>query len=565
VLLATVSDFDQYGLVNSGIHITFTQAGSTPDQNNIRLRNVSNGFYFQDDWRIRKNVTLHSGLRWDYDTEFPSKTDLSPRLGVAWSPNAKTVFSASWGIFYDHFRIGVSRDIPAFGGAAVSVFQDISFPRLFYGDPSQAPLLGGLCLSPNLTDAQIALSGASCAAIPGQQLYGIDHLNSVVSAGHASLPANAIVTLDTVTALTGLTAQQFADQASASVGQTSGFFYWGRAGNLSDGFLGEPAFRPPIAVDAKFRTPFTRSFHAGLQREVGRGLAAYGDYFHKDIRNILGVRLTNLAFEARMPGLTGETQPGTGDQPISTYGPWYNGNYDAVIVGLRKPTIGRFTFDANYTFTHAIDNLLSSSLYSNVQTGLGVRLTAFGSTTDCFVGIPPVVMDPVSGQTNAKGSFIASNGNPVPQAGKYYYGPELDRGPSDLAFTHTFSANGILQLPKQFQVSAIFRAQSGFHYSRSLTNAAPDVDGDGIPASIDYTAGRNHFVAPPLVNLDARLSKWFQLGDHVRLEALIEYFNVFNRANPAQIQTAAQGPARFGTVTQFLPGREGQVGIKLEF
>jgi hypothetical protein len=222
-------------------------------------------------------------------------------------------------------------------------------------------------------------------------------------------------------------------------------------------------------------------------------------------------------------------------------------------------------FDASYAFANAQDNLLSSSLVSSVQTGLGVRLTAFNSTTDSFVGIPTVVTDPVSGQTNAHGPFIASNGNPVPQAGKYYYGPNLDRGPSDLTYTHTFSANGIWELPKQFQISAIFRAQSGFHYSRSFTNVAPDVDGDGIPASNDFTVGRNHFVAPPFVNLDARLSKWFQLGEHVRVEGLIEYFNVFNRANPSAIQTAAEDPVRFGTVTQVLPGREGQVGIKIEF
>ena len=222
-------------------------------------------------------------------------------------------------------------------------------------------------------------------------------------------------------------------------------------------------------------------------------------------------------------------------------------------------------FDVNYTFAHAIDNLLSPTLNSSVQTGLGVRLTAFSSTTDSFVGVPPVVTDAVSGRTNAKGPFVASNGNPVPQAGKFYYGPNLDRGPSDLAYTHTFSANGIFQLPRQFQISGIFRAQSGFHYSRNFTNDAPDVDGDGIPASNDFTVGRNHFVAPPFINLDARLSKTFSFGDHLKLEALIEYFNLFNRANPAGIQTIAEGPVRFGTVIQFLPGREGQVGIKLEF
>jgi len=39
--------------------------------------------------------------------------------------------------------------------------------------------------------------------------------------------------------------------------------------------------------------------------------------------------------------------------------------------------------------------------------------------TDSFVGVPPLVVDPVSRQTNANGSFIASNGNPVPQAGRF--------------------------------------------------------------------------------------------------------------------------------------------------
>jgi hypothetical protein len=226
---------------------------------------------------------------------------------------------------------------------------------------------------------------------------------------------------------------------------------------------------------------------------------------------------------------------------------------------------GKFTFDVNYTYAHAIDNLLSSSLISDVQTGLGVRLTAFASTADSFVGVPPVVTDPNTGQTNANGPFIASNGNPVPQAGKYYYGPNLDRGPSDLASTHTFSAYGLFELPKGFQISAIFRAQSGFHYSRTFSNDAPDVDGDGIPASNDFTVGRNHFVAPPFVNLDVRLSKWFRLRDRFRLETLIEFFNTFNRANPLQLQTAANSPIPFGKVTQVLPGREGQVGVKIEF
>ena len=72
-------------------------------------------------------------------------------------------------------------------------------------------------------------------------------------------------------------------------------------------------------------------------------------------------------------------------------------------------------------------------------------------------------------------------------------------------------------------------------------------------------------MAPPFINLDTRLAKWFRLGDRARMEGLIEFFNLFNRTNPSQIQTAAEGPVHFGTVTQVLPGREGQVGIRIEF
>ena len=82
-----------------------------------------------------------------------------------------------------------------------------------------------------------------------------------------------------------------------------------------------------------------------------------------------------------------------------------------------------------------------------------------------------------------------------------------------------------------------------------------------FPASVDLAAGRNHFVAPPFVNLDARLSKRFRLGDRLRLEPLIEVFNVFNRANPGEVQTAANAPVPFGTVTQVHATTEVPTGV----
>jgi hypothetical protein len=563
-LFATTSDFGQFGPVNSGVYVLTTVAGPTPQDHLIRLRNNYDGLFAQDDWKIEKTLMLNLGVRWDYDSRFPNRTNFSPRLGFAWSPTPKTVLSASWGIFSDNFRIGLARDIPGFGGANLFRDQTISFPRLFYGDPSSLPQLFGLCPSPVLTDAQIRASGATCPT-PGLPFFGVDHLNPVVAAGHAAIPLNAVVGQSNVQALTGLTAQQFADAASTAVSKQPGFFFWGGFGNLTMNFPVPKVYLIPVTVDPGFKTPYTRAFHFGVQREITTNSVILGDYYHRDIRNMLGVRTTNLAFEARIPGHTGELQPSTGTRPILSYGPWFQGRYDAISIGIRKRMSKCFTMEASYTWTNAGDNALHSSFVSEVQTGLGAGFLGANGPTDSFVGVPPLVADPVTKQTNASGQFIASNGNPVPQAGKFYNGANLDRGPSDLALNHTLLLDGMVELPWQFEAGGIFRAQSGFHFTDSALVPA-DVDGDGLRNGVDFMAGRNHFQAPGYANLDARFSKRFAIAERVRLQAIFEFFNLLNRANPAaveQFQNVSSTP--LGKPLQYLPGREGQVGLRIEF
>jgi hypothetical protein len=562
-LFATTADFSQFGPVNSGVYVLRTVAGLTPDDNAIRLRNNYNGLFAQDDWRLSKTVTLNLGLRWDYDSRFPNPANFSPRVGVAWSPSPRTVISASWGMFYDNFRLGLARDVPGFGGADLFRNQTISFPRLFYGDPTTVPRLGGLCPSSVLTDAQIAASGATCSSA-GSPLLGVDHLNSVVAPGHAPISSNAVVNLGNIQALTGLSPQQFADAASAAVGHQPGFFFWGGFGNLTMNFIPPSIFALPITVDPGFKTPFTRAFHVGVQREIASNIVFVADYYHRDIRNLLGVRTTNLAFEARIPGFTGELQPGTGGRPILSYGPWYRGRYDAISAGIRKRLSKRFTLDAFYTWTNAFDNAFNSSLVSEVQIGLGAGSLAGKGPTDSFVGVPTLVKDPVTGRANANGAFIASNGNPVPQAGKFYNGPNLDWGPSDMALNHTLLLDGVVQLPWRFEVSGIFRAQSGFHFTGSPPTPA-DVDGDGVLNGVDFLAGRNHFRAPGYFNLDMRFSKRFVIRERVRIKAIVEFFNLLNRANPAGVEQFESVATPLGKALQFLPGREGQVGLRVEF
>jgi hypothetical protein len=145
-------------------------------------------------------------------------------------------------------------------------------------------------------------------------------------------------------------------------------------------------------------------------------------------------------------------------------------------------------------------------------------------------------------------------------------GPDLDEGPSSLALDHIFQVNGLVNLPWQFQISGIFRAQSGFHFSR-FDDQNRDPDGNGNFNGIDFTAGRNAFTAPPFVNLDLRFAKRFDVGDRVKVQVLFEFFNLLNRGNPRQVSNRDTVPSQpFGTAIEpFLPGREGQVGLRIEF
>lgn len=64
--------------------------------------------YFQDDWRVRPNLTISPGLRLETQTGISDHADLAPRIAVAWGVGSgkgspKWVVRAGSGIFYDRF------------------------------------------------------------------------------------------------------------------------------------------------------------------------------------------------------------------------------------------------------------------------------------------------------------------------------------------------------------------------------------------------------------------------------------------------------------------------------
>jgi outer membrane receptor protein involved in Fe transport len=589
-LFATVDDFNTFGPINSGLNLITLQGGPTPADNIVNVKDNYTGLFVQDDWKVTSKITVNAGLRWDYDSTFPNKKDFSPRIGVAWAPNSKTVINASFGVFYDQFREGVARDIPGFGGANIQRERLLSFPRLFYGNPTTLTSLfqtlgrPTVCVANNMTQAQVTASGATCPNGLGTTLYGIDYLNNVVAPGHAPIPANTAVNMANIQQLSGYTPDQFLVAADAAVANLAGtdssitvpanYWSYDPFGNLTTiGGINGTAGQVPISVDPGFKVPHTLGYHVGVQRELSSDMVVTADYFHKDIRDITTVRATNLAFEARLDGFANELVPGTGPKRIESFGPWGSGTYDGFTVGFQKRMSRHFTVQASYTYAHAVDDVLNSTLASEIQTGEGVNFLAISGLSDSFVGKVPTVTDPDTGQINTSSAFIDSVGNYVPKAGTFYNGAKVDKGPSDLALTHTFLVHSIVQLPWKFELAGIFRAQSGFPFGVSPADGGPDFDGDGLfnGAGLFINGlgnplyARNSQNAPAFVNIDLRIAKRFNLGERVKAQVLFEMFNLFNRDNPAAVQGLEGGTPSLGSPLQYLPGREGQIGVRFDF
>jgi len=572
-LFATQPDYQQFGPINSGFFLLLTIGGLTPQANQIKLRNNFDGLWLQDDWKVLRNLTINGGVRWDYDSAFKKTDNVSPRVGFAWSATPKTVVRGSFGLFYDHFRMGLVRDIPGFGGADIRESQPLSFPRLFYGVPTIAPALFGLCLSQTRTDAQLVTQpdfcippGAFFKGFPGEpSQFGVDHLSNV---GTTPIPANSVVNVGNVQQLSGLSPSAFLTAADAAIGAPNNFWFWGPFGTLSFNVSQPGNF--PVTVDPSFSTPYTRSYTLGVQRQLSNDWVVSLDYYHKDIINILGVRETNLPFAARLDNSGGNLVQTNG------FGPWYGGRYDAGVLSFQKRMSKRFTLGGSYAYVSENDDALNSNLGTSAIGG------GNGFPTDSFRGTPPVVTDPgitdpttgkvicAGGATNATSSFTACNGNYVPKAGVFYNGALLDKGSSDFALRNTFEAHGLLDLPWKIQFSSLFRGQSGFRYTQSAL-VPLDQDGNNNFNGRDLKTGRNAFQAPRFVNMDMRIAKTFRINERVNLQGMFEFFNLFNSANPAAININQNhtplnpGEPIFGSVAEYLPGREGQFGLRLEF
>jgi outer membrane receptor protein involved in Fe transport len=75
-----------------------------------RVHDWMTGVFVQDSWRVRPDLTLNLGLRYENQTFTDDDNNFAPRVGFAWNPggHSSTVVRGSYGVFYSEIRANLA-------------------------------------------------------------------------------------------------------------------------------------------------------------------------------------------------------------------------------------------------------------------------------------------------------------------------------------------------------------------------------------------------------------------------------------------------------------------------
>ncbi|MGC2290330.1 MAG: TonB-dependent receptor, partial [Candidatus Acidiferrales bacterium] len=428
------------------------------------------GFYAQDQWRLKPSLTLNYGLRYDFETGLSKQINghyngVQPRVGLAWSPDGKTVVRAGFGLFDDRYNL--------------------SF--LFITQPQRPVIIPGEAL-PGIRQ------GANTATWVLNQL----------TPGAFGLPADAAKTL----VLTG---------------------------QVPDQFITGPC--PPSCtagagmVQHNSKIPYSEQANIEIDRQITNGLTVSAGYLWVSAHHLVRAENLNVCppFGAAAGTTVPSVTPGTPACPPAEMPPsawptgkafFYNGlnpggspaysnagllyytdntgnsNYNGLTLQLTEKFNRIFTLNANYTWSHTFDDGTFTTFVSTPQDLYDRKLEYANSNQD------------------VRQRFVAN------------FSIE---GPKDSIFRNfTFSNIVTLQTPRPFTLFVGFDANGD-------TN--PVTDRVGL-------SPRNSYYGDDLYSWDLRLARYFPIKERMRLDLMVDAFNVLNRPNVDEV-TSVYGAAVF--------------------
>jgi len=317
-------------------------------------------------------------------------------------------------------------------------------------------------------------------------------------------------------------------------------------------FAGAGATPSPRQMNQNLVTAYAEQINFGVQHELKSNWVLDVGYI-----GTLGHKLTGVVdlntFAGRLaPGLqTRRINPNIGSD--NARGNYYNSNYSALQVRLTKRMSQGLQFDANYTWSHALDfvsdafnnkaggdyrpedNYNRQLEYGNADFDVRNRFVA-----DFVWQLPWAKQNKLLGGWSLNGTFIWQSGSPFTvfdsAVDSNFDGRFNDRGTyigggniSNAVNHNTSAANGYLN-PTMF----------------IPTNATGTVPVDGLLA-------RNAVFGPGYINNDLSMQKNFKLNERFTLQVVVSAFNIWNHQN--FLMVPLQGTQQGGDISNPLFGQ----------
>jgi outer membrane receptor for ferrienterochelin and colicin len=92
--------FANLGTFEAGLPTQYTQRFGDPA---VSFNHYQAGWYVQDDFRVRKNLTISYGMRQEIQSHVNDKLNIAPRFGFVWSPkkDGSITIRGGAGMFFD--------------------------------------------------------------------------------------------------------------------------------------------------------------------------------------------------------------------------------------------------------------------------------------------------------------------------------------------------------------------------------------------------------------------------------------------------------------------------------
>lgn len=518
-----------------GLPDEYLQFGRAPS--NIRTHNIAG--FFQDEWKVRRNLTLTLGIRYEYSSP---KIDLQGRS----------------------FSLGLGQQSTVFSGAPKGLLfpGDANAPKgsNFPDKNDWAPRLG-FAWDPK-GDGKMSIRGGG--GVFFDILKGEDNLQFN---GQAPFFGAADLFFDPLSANPTKPSNYLSDPYGAT-GQPNPFPSRPPAPNIN---FNDAGFLPfggggVFFVDPHLRTPYIYQYNLSVQREIMHDTTLEVSYIGSSSHKLTGLVDANPF----LPGTKTRrfnAQPGGSSSAFSYLDLFANvgsAHYNSMAIGIAKRMsdtrfLGNIQYQISYTYGHSIDN--ESGFRSRDGRVPAYDRNRFRASSDFdlthYVAISGAWELPFA-KAWTTGPKALTRGWELFPIITYRSGQTLDVfaglsrsrtsvGPSGVGDPNLVRANLINQVTFfNPQGQQVLKGRTGNFFFDPTAFAAP-VTNAAVPTY--GTLGRNAFRAPDRANFDIAVSKSvFVYKEAARFEIRADCFNCLNHTEFGAPSTSINS-AVFGQIS----------------